>query len=72
MKPYSKYFERIRVRPDPQAQAKLAAPSCQWDGCEEPGLHRAPVGRMREGEYFHFCGNHVRLYKSSDWAERTA
>ena len=62
MKPYSKYFERIRVRPDPQAQAKLAAPSCQWDGCEEPGLHRAPVGRMREGEYFHFCGNHVRLY----------
>lgn len=62
MKPYSKYFERIRVRPDPQAAAKAAAPSCQWDGCDEPGTHRAPVGRMAEGEYFHFCVDHVRQY----------
>jgi len=62
MKPYPKYFEKIRVRPDPQAEAKAHAPICQWDGCEEAGTHRAPVGRMREGEYFRFCFEHVREY----------
>ncbi len=62
MKPYSKYFERIRVRPDPEAELKSRAPRCQWDGCAEAGTHRAPVGRMREGEYFKFCFDHVREY----------
>jgi len=62
MKPYSKYFEKIRIRPDPEAELKSRAPCCQWDGCEEAGTHRAPVGRMREGEYFRFCFNHVREY----------
>lgn len=58
----SKLFDRIRVRPDPQAELKSRAPVCQWDGCNEAGLHRAPVGRMREGEYFRFCLDHVRAY----------
>lgn len=62
MKPYSKYFEKIKVRPDPEAELKSRAPLCQWDGCEKPGTHRAPVGRMREGEYFRFCFDHVREY----------
>jgi len=62
MKSYSKYFERIRVRPDPEAELKSRAPGCQWDGCTEAGTHRAPVGRMREGEYFRFCFDHVREY----------
>ena len=64
MKPYSKYFDKIRIRPQAQgdAQARKAEPVCQWDGCEAPGTHRAPVGRMREGEYFKFCFDHVREY----------
>jgi curved DNA-binding protein CbpA len=62
MSSYSKYFEKIRVRADPQAEVKSQAPRCQWDGCEQPGTHRAPVGRMREGEYFRFCFDHVREY----------
>jgi curved DNA-binding protein CbpA len=62
MSTFSKYFEKIRVRPDPMAEAKADAPLCQWDGCKEPGTHRAPVGRMREGEYFRFCFDHVREY----------
>ncbi len=62
MKPYPKYFERIRVRPDPEAELKSRAPRCQWDGCDQAGTHRAPVGRMREGEYFKFCFDHVREY----------
>ncbi|MBO6903008.1 MAG: J domain-containing protein [Rhizobiaceae bacterium] len=62
MKPYSKYFEKIRVKPDPKVEAASQAPRCQWDGCGEAGTHRAPVGRMREGEYFRFCFDHVREY----------
>ena len=62
MKPYPKYFEKIRVRPDKDAELKSHAPICQWDGCKEPGTHRAPVGRMKEGEYFRFCFDHVREY----------
>lgn len=62
MKAYPKYFEKIRVRRDPEAELKSRAPRCQWDGCEEAGTHRAPVGRLREGEYFRFCFDHVREY----------
>lgn len=62
MKPYPKYFEKIRIRPDKDAEVKSHAPVCQWDGCKEPGTHKAPVGRMKEGEYFRFCFDHVREY----------
>jgi curved DNA-binding protein CbpA len=62
MKPYPKYFEKIRVRPDPEGELKSRAPQCQWDDCEDAGTHRAPVGRMKEGEYFRFCLHHVREY----------
>ena len=62
MADYSKYFERIRIRPEKDAELKSHAPECQWDGCREPGTHKAPVGRMKEGEYFRFCIDHVREY----------
>ncbi|MDZ5699099.1 MULTISPECIES: J domain-containing protein [Phyllobacteriaceae] len=65
MKPNSKYFEKIRIRPDAKPETDAHAPRCQWDGCEEPGLHRAPVGRHREGEYFRFCFEHVRQYNKN-------
>lgn len=62
MNAQSKYFEKIRIRPKPQAESASAVPACQWDGCTEAGSHRAPVGRMKEGEYFRFCFDHVREY----------
>lgn len=65
MKPNPKYFDRIRVRREKRADAKPDVPQCQWDGCVEAGTHRAPVGRMKEGEYFHFCLDHVRQYNKS-------
>ncbi len=65
MTEYSKYFEKLRIRPESKTAAKPQAPCCQWDGCNEPGTHRAPVGRMREGEYFRFCIEHVREYNKS-------
>lgn len=65
MKLDSKYFDRIRVKPDSEAAEKAKGPSCSWAGCEEPGLHKAPMGRNREGAYYHFCVDHVRLYNKS-------
>ncbi|MDG4880829.1 J domain-containing protein [Mesorhizobium sp. WSM4884] len=65
MKPYPKYFEKIRIRPEKDAELKSRAPICQWDGCSEAGTHRAPVGRLKEGEYFRFCFDHVREYNKS-------
>jgi len=62
MTTYSKYFDKVRIRPEAKTAAPAQAPCCQWDGCNEPGTHRAPVGRMREGEYFRFCFDHVREY----------
>jgi len=62
MKSYPKYFEKIRIRPEKDAELKSRAPICQWDGCNEAGTHRAPVGRLKEGEYFRFCFDHVREY----------
>ncbi len=65
MKPDSKFFDRIRVKPDPAAAARTNAPRCEWEGCADAGTHRAPKGRQREGQYFHFCLNHVKQYNQS-------
>ena len=62
MSVYSKSFEKIRVRRKTDAEPQPGTPRCQWDGCGEAGTHRAPVGRLREGEYFRFCFDHVREY----------
>jgi len=69
MKLDSKYFDSIRVssrrgrsRAEPQA---AAAPVCQWGSCSKRGLHRAPKGRGAEGEYFHFCRDHVSEYNKA-------
>jgi hypothetical protein len=64
MKLDSKYFDSIRVssRRGQSAKKEPRAGSCQWKGCDKPGLHKAPKGRGRDGEYFHFCMDHVRQY----------
>lgn len=58
-------FERIRVKPDPETVARRHFPVCDWGGCEAAGTHPAPKGRGHEGEYHHFCLEHVRLYNKS-------
>lgn len=68
MKLDSKYFDMIRIRPA-RAEAEVRPASepscCQWKGCAEPGLHRAPKGRGREGQFYMFCAEHIRRYNSS-------
>lgn len=61
----SKYFDSIRIRPGKKAGSKPDMPQCQWEGCDKPGPHRAPSGRNREGQYFHFCIDHVREYNKN-------
>ncbi|MDO9417466.1 J domain-containing protein [Pararhizobium sp.] len=62
MKLDSKYFDGIRTKRRTAQKPEAAAPTCQWDGCEEKGVHRAPVGRNAENEFFMFCFTHVKEY----------
>jgi curved DNA-binding protein CbpA len=64
MKLNSKLFDRIRIKPQDQ-EPVAEGPLCQSPGCGQPGTYRAPKGRLREGEYFQFCLDHVREYNKS-------
>jgi curved DNA-binding protein CbpA len=67
MKLHSKYFDSIRVagKRDTSAKREDRVVPCQWKGCDKPGRHKAPCGRGREGEYYHFCVDHVRQYNQT-------
>ncbi|WP_306119549.1 MULTISPECIES: J domain-containing protein [unclassified Roseitalea] len=67
MKPSSKYFDSIRINPGGKKKraAEEAVSRCQWEGCEQPGRHKAPAGRNRDGEYLWFCLDHVRDYNKN-------
>ena len=65
MKLNSKYFDRVRVKPEQDRLRADTGPICEWDGCGQPGTHRAPMGRDREGQYFQFCIEHVREYNKT-------
>lgn len=65
MKLDSPLFDRVRVKAQPKERVEPNCPLCAWPGCEQPGSHRAPKGRLREGEYWRFCLDHVREYNSN-------
>jgi curved DNA-binding protein CbpA len=65
MKLDSPFFDRLRLRPDNARRAKSDCPRCEWPGCERPGAHRAPKGRGHEGQYWHYCLEHVREYNQT-------
>lgn len=62
---HSRLFDRIRIRPSCDEPPQRAEPTCDREGCREPGVHRAPKGRGREGQYWRFCLGHVREYNHS-------
>lgn len=59
----SPIFKRIRVKREPEPRPSAAR--CEHPGCEVAGEFRAPKGRLREGQYFCFCLDHVREYNAS-------
>jgi DnaJ domain len=64
MKFDSPIFDRIRVKPG-EDRSRADCPVCNWSGCQAPATHRAPKGRLREGQYWRFCLEHVREYNHS-------
>ncbi|MGA0595941.1 J domain-containing protein [Enterovirga sp. CN4-39] len=60
----SPLFDKVRIKPRCE-QPRQEAAVCERAGCSEPGLHRAPKGRGREGEYWRFCLSHVREYNAA-------
>ncbi|WOJ89765.1 DnaJ domain-containing protein [Methylocapsa polymorpha] len=61
----SRIFDRIRVKPEQKQAPRPDQARCEHPGCSEPGEFRAPMGRLREGQYFCFCLDHVREYNAS-------
>jgi len=65
MKFDSPIFDKVRVKPEEDRRPRPGCPVCNWPGCSEAAAHRAPKGRLREGQYWGFCLQHVREYNSS-------
>ena len=65
MKFDSPLFDRIRVKPGEDRRPQAAYPVCDWPDCHQDATHRAPKGRLRQGEYWRFCLHHVREYNHS-------
>lgn len=61
----SKLFDGIRVKSRRGKTAKEQKPPCEWDGCEEPGTHKAPKIKGGSGAFHNFCLKHVREYNKS-------
>jgi hypothetical protein len=61
----SRLFDRIRVKSALKEEPRADQNLCQHPGCNEAGQFRAPMGRLREGQYFCFCLDHVREYNAS-------
>ena len=64
----SPYFDSIRINrrgTKKKTESSGQGQACQWDGCSKPATHRAPMGREYEGQYLHFCFDHVREYNKS-------
>ena len=62
----SPLFDRIRTQREPREEKRAATTiKCDSPGCEAEGAYRAPMGRLREGQYFCFCLDHVREYNSN-------
>jgi hypothetical protein len=65
MKFDSRIFDSIRVKPGEDRRRPTDAPTCEWPGCRAPATHRAPKGRLQEGEKWRYCLDHVRAYNQS-------
>lgn len=65
MKLDSKIFDKIRVKNSKAKKAEVKHDTCNWQGCDKPGAHKAPKGRSAEGQFYSFCVDHVRQYNKT-------
>lgn len=62
----SKLFDSIRIKPRRASEEEQAArPGCDWEGCDNPGLYKAPKGARSDGQFHNFCLEHVRHYNKA-------
>jgi DnaJ domain len=61
----SSLFDRIRIKPARDDKKQAAAKACEHPGCTLAGDHKAPKGRGKEGQYWHFCKQHAEAYNKS-------
>jgi len=62
----SPIFDRIRVKQETRREEPATSRIvCDYPGCAATGEFRAPMGRLREGQYFCFCLDHVREYNAT-------
>jgi len=61
----SPLFDRIRTQREPRETPREKTIRCDSPGCEAEGAYRAPMGRLREGQYLCFCLEHVREYNAT-------
>lgn len=65
MKLQSKLFDTIRIKPRREEKPAPVEHACDWEGCDLAGEYRAPKGHRSEGQYHHFCLEHVRHYNTA-------
>ena len=65
MKLDSKHFDSIRIKSRHNEAPRQETPRCAWEGCDQPGIYRAPKGNRAVGEYHSFCLEHVRHYNTA-------
>jgi hypothetical protein len=61
----SPLFDGIRTQREPREEKRETGVKCDSPGCVAEGAFRAPMGRLREGQYFCFCLDHVREYNAT-------
>ena len=61
----SKIFDTIRIKPRREEKPAPIEQVCDWEACEKAGEYRAPKGHRSEGQYHHFCLEHVRHYNTA-------
>ncbi len=65
MKLNSKLFDTVRIKPRHPARSEHDIVQCQWEGCNRPGLYKAPKGWRAAGEFYFFCMEHVQQYNQN-------
>lgn len=65
MKLSSKIFDSIRIKPRREEKPAPVEHVCDWEGCDKAGEYKAPKGARSEGQYHHFCLEHVRHYNTA-------
>ncbi len=65
-RPHSRLWEeKLWDRDIPFIETPPKARQCDFPGCTEEGLHRAPKSRDQINDYYWFCLSHVQAYNQS-------